>query len=177
MDEHTTKERRLKCDILEKNVLRKALQKRLLTLDQWTEKLSNKKNNQHQKRLNNSVSRYQEEIEPLKKELLQMGDDLEKRIKDEMAYSEEEIKTFQASLDEEAKTLEKAQKDMEASKKKEKKEADKTTEKIPGLKRLIKEEMKKVKTAEKELKSEEHDKALFTMELKRIAMERKLYSN
>ena len=179
MDEHTTKERRLKIDILKKNVLRKKLQKRLLSLDNWTEKLTHKKNKQHQKRLHKSITRYQDEIEPLKKELLELGDDLEKRIKGEMSYSEEEIKAFQESLDQETKTQEKAKKELEASEKKdEKKEnAEKTQEKIPSLKKLIKEEIKKVKTAEKELKSEEHDKALFTLELKRIAMERKLYSN
>lgn len=175
MEAHTAKERKLKSDIIQKNILRKDLLKRLSTVNRWTEKLTQIKNLQKQKKIEASIARYQEGIEPLKKELILMCEDLENRIKEEMTYSEEEVKAFQASLQKSIKELKKVQKSLDEADKKDDK-SEKSPETMPRLKRLLREETKKIKRDEKELQSEERDKVLFTLELKRIALDRELFS-
>lgn len=175
MEAHTAKERNLKSDIIQKNILRKDLQKRLSTINRWTEKLAQTKNLQKQKKIETSIARYQEGIEPLKKELILMYEDLENRIKEEMAYSEEEVKAFHASLEQSTQELKKVQKSLDEAEKKDDK-SEKSPETKPRLKRLLREETKKIKSDEKELQSEEKDKLLFTLELKRIALDKELFS-
>jgi len=171
MKSRTAKERKLKTDIVQKNVIRKDLEKRLSTIRRWTEALSRTHRLQRKKKLEASIARYKDQAEHLKKELLSKDEELEKRIKEEMAYSEEEIEAFRTRLNRGAKELQKAQKKLEETK------SQKSPETKPRLEKLLKEESNKVKRDEKELKSEERDKALFTLELKRIALERKLYGS
>jgi len=175
MEAHTKKERKLKSEIIQKNILRKDLQKRLSSINRWTEKLAQTKNLQKQKRIEASIDRYQKRIELLKKELILMCEDLENRIKEEMAYSEEEVKAFHASLEQSTKELKKVQQSLEEAEKKDD-TSEKSQETKPRLKRLLREETKKIKRDEKELQSEERDKALFTLELKRIALDREMFS-
>lgn len=179
MDAHTAKERRLKTDIIEKNVLRRELERRLSQMNRWQEELTKVKKQRKKKKLEGTIDRYQSCIEDMKKELLQLDDDLEKRIKKEMTYSEEEIKSFQKDLEKHAKGLQKVQDSLkEAEKEKEPAEGEaQTPEKKIHLKKLLKEEVKKVEQDKKELKSEERDKEIFTLELKRITLDRKLYSS
>ena len=66
MDAHTTKERRLKRDIIHKNIVRKDLHGKTTAIKNWTEKLAESKKQQRLKRIEKSIIRYQEEIEPLK---------------------------------------------------------------------------------------------------------------
>jgi len=175
MKSHTAKERKLKTDITQKNALRRNLEKRLSAINRWTGELSKTRNLQRRKKLEASIARYQDQVEHLKKELLNKDEDLEKRIKEERTYSEEEIKAFQSQLDRDIKAFQKTQKKLEETKKSEGK-----TEGTPAtkgrLEKLLKQESARVKKDEKELKAEEKDKVLFTLELKRIALEQKLYT-
>ena len=179
MESHTAKERKLKTDIIEKNILRKDLKKKLSAISRWKKKLDQTNNHQKRKKMESSLVRYQDGIEALTKELLSMGEDLEKRIKDEMTYSKDEITAFQTSLEKHAEELKKIQ---ESIKKEDAKpeESDKdrpSQESKFHLAKLLKEEVKKMKKDKKELKSEERDKALFTLELKRIALDRKIFGS
>ncbi len=176
MKSHTAKERKLKTDITQKNALRRNLEKRLSAMRWWTQELSKTRNLQKRKKLEASITRYKEQVERLKKELLSKDEELEKRIKEERTYSEEEIKAFQSQLDRDIKAFQNTQKKLEETKKGEGK-----TQKTPAMKshleKLLKQESARVKKDEKELKSEERDKVLFTLELKRIALEQKLYGS
>ncbi|MFH1941352.1 MAG: hypothetical protein ABIL68_04550 [bacterium] len=173
MEAHAGVERKLKTDIIRKNILRKDIEKKFLAITRWTEQLQTSRNKQKRKKMEASAARYREQIAPMKIQLLSMGEDLEKWIKEEMAYSEEEVKAFQARLEKDTKELQKVQKNLEEAEKK--KTDEKTPENKHAIKKLLKEESDKVKKDEQELESEEKDKSLFTLELKRIAVERKLY--
>lgn len=179
MESHTAKERKLKTDIIEKNILRRDLKKKFSAINRWKKKLNQTNNLQKRKKMESSIVRYQDGIEPLMKELLHMGEDLEKRIKDEMNYSEEEITAFQTNLEKHAKELERIQDNL----KKEDAKPEESDKDRPSqgskfqLAKLLKEEVKKMRKDEKELKSEERDKALFTLELKRIALDRKIFGS
>lgn len=176
MDAHTAVERKLKADIISKNQIRKDVEKRLTAIRRWQDALSAKKNEQKRARIKRSIARYQADVDRMKEELLRSGEELEKRIKAEMAYSEEEIKDFENRLDKDLKAMEKAKKALEEEGKKEEGPKDESkAESIPNLKKRLSEDLKKIAADEKELKSEERDKILFTIELKRIAMERKLF--
>ena len=177
MDVHTAKERRLKSDIVENNVLRRELEKRISKVRLWTEEIAGSKNHRRKKKLQQSVTRYQACVDDLKQELLLKDEDLEKRIKEEMAYSEDEIKVFQADLEKHVKELRKIEASLEAAKKEKhvpKAEEQAAVKKV-HLRKLLKQEAKKIKLDEKELVSEERDEAIFTHELKRIALDRKLF--
>lgn len=176
MESHTAKERKLKADIIQKNSLSKKLQKHLSAIRRWTEELNKTHRLRRQRKLKASITRYQEQVVRLRDELLRRCDTLETRIKKEMAYSEEEVKAFKTRLTKDVKALQKTQQNLEET------EKDKTASKAdpaikPRLEKLLKEEFQKVKKDEKALKSEERDKALFTLELKRMALERKLYGS
>jgi hypothetical protein len=174
MEAHAGVERKLKADIIRKNILKRDLEKKFSAINRWTENLQKLKNNQKRKKLEASIARYREQAESMKSRLLRMDEDLEKRIKEEMAYSEEEIKTFKVRLGKHTEELQKAKKSLEEAQK------EKTDEQKPEtkhtIKKLLKEESKKVKKNEQEIQSEENDDALFTLELKRIAVEQKLYA-
>ena len=87
MEAHTAKERKLKSDIIQKNIVRRNLQNRLSAIHRWSEQLTNLHNHQKHKRIEASIKRYQEQIDHLQKELFRMGEGLEKEIKEEMTYS------------------------------------------------------------------------------------------
>ena len=176
MDTHTTKERQLKSDIAEKNALRRELEKRLARVSRWREDVAQTKNHKRKKKLESTIARYQTTIEDLKQQLLCMNDALEKRIKEEMAFSEDEIKAFQADLEKHSKELKKIKVALtEADKEKQTPEKEAAANEFHAQK-LLKAEARKIRQDEKELESEARDKALFTLELKHIALDRKLFS-
>ncbi len=193
MKARTATERNLKHDINQKNILRRDLEKRWAAVKRWKAQLETSKKKLHRNKIESSIARYEKEIEILLAELLRRSEDLEKRIKKEMAISEDEIKAFQADREKHAEAVKKAEKALEAKEEKSAKkktdedkaaeegsEAPGTDEKSPEatqtLKKKLAEEKKKVRQDEKELTSEERDKILFIEELKRIAEDKKSYS-
>jgi hypothetical protein len=177
MDKHTPIERRLKTDIIRKNLLRKSLQKKLFSVRRWSELLLKSPKNQQKKRYQESIDRYMAQIGFLKKELLKRNETLEKQIQKEMKFSEDEVKAFQAELNKELKALEKIQKELDETSEKEKSARNKNEVQLKKrrLEKMLADESKKMMESEKELISEKRDEALFTLELKRIALEKELY--
>ena len=177
MDTHTTKEKQLKSDIAEKNIIRRELEQRLVRVHRWNDDIARTKNSRRKKKLESTIARYKVQIDDLKEELLCMNEDLEKRIKEEMAYSEDEIKAFQNDLEKHAKELQKIKETLtedEKEKQNPEKEKQAAADKFHAQK-LLKAEARKIRQDEKELESEARDKALFTLELKHIALDRKLF--
>jgi len=177
MDKHTPIERQLKTDIIRKNLLRKSLQKKLFSIRRWSELLLKSPKNQQKKRYQDSIDRYTVQIGGLKKELLKRNETLEKRIISEMKFSEDEVKTFQAELKKEVKALDKIQKELDETSEKQKSTKNKIELQLKKrrLVKMLADESKKMSESEKELVSEKRDEALFTLELKRIALEKELY--
>lgn len=176
MNTHTAVERRLKADINDKNILRKEMEKDMAAVRRWKATLDKTKSLQKQKKLMESITRYEFMIDTYRAELIEWGEELEDRIREEMAYSEEEVKAFQADLDKHLKEVKKIEADMaKAEKEKKGEEGEGVKPAKVGLNKLLKSEIKKIQQDQKELQSEERDKALFTLELKRIAVERELY--
>jgi hypothetical protein len=180
MENHTALERKLRADLMQKNVMRKSLEKKLSRIDAWNQILEKTHNPRKKAKLSGSISRYQEETENLKKELFVINEDLEKRIKAEMKFSEDEIKNFQKQLEQDQAELNKVKAKIEDVKKDETKAKTKTdlslVEKRIRLEKLLKADTKKVQEDIKELDSEARDKALFTLELKRISVDKTLFN-
>jgi len=178
MNNHTAVERKLKTDIYEKNRVRKILFKHIATLNRWEVKQENASSKKLQRKLAGSIARYQAEMDILIQILQLMNDDVEKRIRDEMTFSEDEIKAFQKKLEVNAKTLEETKKELKNAKKAKDKSDSDTPSPQPQihLKKLLKAEIKQIQADEAELVSEERDKILFTHELKRITLDRTLFS-
>ena len=173
MEARTNQERRLKADIIRKNILRKDLEQCMSAIDRWETGLQQTRSKQKQQKRRTSIARYEQKAEPLKKKIVEMGADIEKRIKKEMAVSEDEIKAFEDKLKKELKEFNTLQKKLEETEKK--KPKPETLNLRRTLERRLKEEFKAIEKDKAELKSEERDKILFTQELKRIALERQLY--
>ncbi len=181
MDQHTAVERRLKTDIHFKNTIRKDLVESVRQLHQWQERLGTVKNVRKEKKLRRSVERYREFIEDVRSFLEPLLDELEKNIREEMDFSEEEIRRFAEEVKEESKLAAEAREAYEKAKAAAEKAADGklSPDELAALKksyskawRAFRLEKHRLEDARKELKSEEMDKKIFEMELKRIQVER-----
>lgn len=181
MNDHTTSERRLKTDIHYKNSLRKDLVDSFRQLHVWQEKLNVIHNKRKEKKLAQTVQRYQDFIDDIRLFLSPLLDELEEAIKDEMSFSKDEIKEFRQEVKEETKLASEArvayQKAREATEDVEGKKLE--TEELARLRdiyskawRAFRLEKHKLEDAEQELKSEEIDRKIFARELKRIHVER-----
>jgi hypothetical protein len=182
VNQHNILERQLKNDIHFKNTVRRELAFSLNQLHSWQEKLSIISNIRKEKKLNGTVIRYANYIHELKLYLTPVLDDLETRIKAEMDFSVTEIEQFKNEVKTEAEDASRARIAFEKARAllagtEEKKEPDPVelaAARIAYSKafksfRLEKTELENVK---KELQSELHDREIFTLELKRILVER-----
>ena len=177
---HTPVERRLKADIIGKNIVRRDLERSTFLIRRSREKLRKCRNHRHASRYGSTVRRHQRRIEELRVELLQRNADLEKRIMQEMKYSENEVEEFKTQLKKEIEEMEEARSGLAKIK-----AAQKTLEKIEDQQDTAKEitratrrlfrETADVKRIEKEVSSEQRDEMLFTQELKEIEIDRLIY--
>ncbi len=181
MNDHTTMERRLKTDIHYKNAVRRDLVDSVRQLHDWQEKLNKLHNIRKEKKLRKTVERYRGFIEDMRSFLSPLLDELEEGIKEEMSFSEDEIEEFKQEVQEETKLASEAriafEKARDAS---DKAEGDKVEpDELVALKeayskawRAFRLEKHRLDEASEELESEQTDREIFKMELKRIHVER-----
>ncbi len=192
---HTSVERKLKTDIIQKNIVRKQLEKKMSQVTRYTHQREKATSNRWHKRHATTINRLQGEIAELREQLNPLNADLEARIKAEMEFSEEEVEAFRAQYQQEhaemiaarqrvdaiQSDLEETQSeespagestdtasDSEASEEIHQKEAE-----LARAERAMKE--KDVEEVQREIESEEKDKVFFTRELRRIIAEREIY--
>ncbi len=92
---HNPVERRIKSDIVLKNTIRKQLQKDIALVMKWSVVAKNGNNNRLIKRSIDGIKRYSKKIQGNKVTVLNMIDDLEKRINAEMDFSKTEVNQLQ----------------------------------------------------------------------------------
>ena len=74
VDIHTTVERRLKKDVIAKNIIRRDMEKIMFLIRRLSEKLRKCKNNQKTSRYNSTIKRQRKKVAQLRFELLQRND-------------------------------------------------------------------------------------------------------
>ena len=185
MNDHTVAERRLKTDIHYKNTMRRDLVYSVRRLHDWQEELSRIQNKRKEKKLQGTVKRYKDFIVDMQSFLAPLLDELEAAIKEEMDFSEEEIVQFKEEVKEETDLAAKAREAF--NKARENVETNDETklepEELAALReayskawRAFRLEKHRLEEAETELKSEQTDRKIFEMELKRIHVERHFIS-
>lgn len=98
-DSSTVKQ--IKTDISRKNELRSELEKSVILIGQWKDKLAKSNSFQKQKQYSASIKRYITKVEQMCAILRKMNEDLDKRIREAENFSDTEIKRFQLQLEEE----------------------------------------------------------------------------
>ena len=196
--EHNPIERKIKSDLIKKNTIRKKLEQDLSIIKKWVEKLDKIKNNQRINRYLESIIRYSKKIKKNKIILNKLLLDLEHRIKTELKYSKAEVEELQElyrkEYDEMVDSLLlmiRAEKGQLSNKEKSNitgvaienfaekyKEKNKNTYPkefiLAKIKNHFKKDTKNVNAVEKEIISEEKDKNLFKIELRRIFLEKEV---
>ena len=181
MGEHTILERKLKTDIHYKNAVRRDLVDSVRQLHEWQERLNNLHNIRREKKLRKTVDRYRGFIEDMRTFLSPMLDELEDSIKEEMSFSEDEIKEFKQEVQEETILATEARIAFEKARDAADNSVDSKLEpdELVALKeayskawRAFRLEKHRLDEANEELKSEQTDRDIFKMELKRIHVER-----
>jgi hypothetical protein len=182
----TNFEQRLKRDIGAKNQISSRLGNLTRKAAGFQSDAETTGNRRKQKKYTSTYERLSTEIAELAKAILQQGDELEKRIHDEMKISHGEIQDFKASYEKEyaeakaaAAKLKKAEHDWHLAERSFKKASAKDQKKLEELSNLVGKaraasarEQEDVNKAGREVESEERDKVFFRLELKRIAAER-----
>ena len=195
--EHNPVERKIKTDIILKNTLRKQLQNDISFVMKCAAQVKEANNNRIKKRCIDSIKRYSKKIQANKAAVLNMIEDLDKRIDEEMKISKTEVSRLQGFFQKE---YDEMVGELLLMLKVEKGElTDEEKSKISGIsieefassigdkdkpkvhlskefllakaRKLFNIEAKDVKDVEKELASEEKDKVLFQNELKRMVIE------
>lgn len=185
MNDHTVAERRLKTDIHYKNTMRRDLVYSVRRLHDWQEELSKIQNKRKEKKLLGTVKRYKDFIVDMQSFLAPLLDELETAIKEEMDFSEEEIVQFKNEVKEETDLATKAREAF--TKARENVETNDETklepEELAALReayskawRAFRLEKHRLEEAQTELKSEQTDRKIFELELKRIHVERHFIS-
>ncbi len=103
---NTTIKRKLKCDINQKNKIRREIEKRIATVRLWRKELEVSKSFQKQKRYSASIKRYIAEIEGLRAKLNRMNEGLDKRINELGECSVSEIKETRSQVEQEIRNIE-----------------------------------------------------------------------
>ncbi|RKZ06067.1 hypothetical protein DRQ25_14745 [Candidatus Fermentibacteria bacterium] len=181
MNQHTIVEKRLKTDIHYKNAVRRDLVDSVRQLHDWQEKLNQLHNIRKEKKLKKTVERYRGFIEDMRTFLAPLLDELEDGIKEEMSFSEDEIKEFKLEVKEETILASEAriafEKARDAADSAENSKLE--PEELVALKeayskawRAFRLEKHRLDEATDELQSEQTDRDIFKMELKRIHVER-----
>lgn len=181
MNEHTVAERKLKTEIHYKNTLRRDLVYSVRQLHEWQEKLAVTANLRKAGKLRGTIERYRGFIADLRSFLVPMLQEIEEAIRTEMNFSETEIAQFRAEVGEEMQSaalareaFRKASTSLES--------ADRSRlapEELAAMKqayskawRAFRLEKHRLNASTGELASEQTDRQIFELELKRIQVER-----
>ncbi|MBI2900041.1 MAG: hypothetical protein HYY17_07635 [Planctomycetes bacterium] len=181
----TNVEQKLKGDIGHKNRHAALLRARLAEAAKYRRLAAETRNRRKSKQYAASADRLQAEIERLRACVLDCGRDLDKRIREEMKISEQEVADFQKRYEKELAEYRQAHADAKvktedhalaavgwrhASQEERKKLTELQTVAAKARAQETKEQKDAAKV-QKELDSEARDKAFFSLELKRIAVE------
>ena len=185
---HNQRERRLFTDLNEKNRLAGEFRRLSNSVRQWQDRMGKRRGERWQKRYGQAIRRAEVRLEELQRELPSRAEDLKTRIEEEQQISKSEIEAFEKQYKKEVRELKKAQEKLaaaseafskaEAVTKSRSMERQKTaavlaefSRKRRNAAREARREAKDVKTAEKEITSEEQDKQVLSYELRRIVAE------
>ncbi len=185
---HNQRERRLFTDLNEKNRLVGEFRRLSNSVRQWQDRMGKRRGERWQKQYGQAIRRAEVRLEELQRELPSRAEDLKTRIEEEQQISKSEIEAFEEQYKKEVRELKKAQEKLaaagEAFSKAEAKTKSRSMErqqtaavlaefsrKRRNAAREARREAKDVKTAEKEITSEEQDKQVLSYELRRIVAE------
>lgn len=185
---HNARERRLFTDLNEKNRLAGEFRRLSNSVRQWQDRMGKRRGERWQKRYGQAIRRAEVRLEELQRELPSRAEDLKTRIEEEQQISKSEIEAFEKQYKKEVRELKKAQEKLaaageafskaEAETKSRSMERQQTAAVLAELSRKrrnaareARRETKDVKTAEKEITSEEQDKQVLSYELRRIVAE------
>lgn len=188
MAAHNPRERRLFTDLNEKNRLAGEFRGLSNSVRQWQDRMGKRRGKRWQKQYGQAIRRAEVRLEELQRELLSRAEDLKTRIEEEQQISKSEIEAFEKQYKKEVRELKKAQEKLAAvSEAFSKAEAETKSRSIErqqtaavlaefsrnrrNAAREARREAKDVKTAEREITSEEQDKQVLSYELRRIVAE------
>ena len=97
--------KKLKHDINQKNAMRREIERLILVVKRWNEKLSRSKSFQEQSRYSASIKNYIEKIDNLRSQLILMNEDIDKRIRETGTCSTSEVEDFKSRLGKEVRDL------------------------------------------------------------------------
>ena len=177
-------ERRLRVDIEERHKLRNQLEKTRSVIARLSQKLGHTKKKRLNSRYSATIERLNAEIKTLERMLNEMNVDLQKRITDEMEFSEEEVQRFKEQYQKEYAGMQEAESKLRAIED----EADETNVEetsdeepvskeamVARTRRMLRRERRIVEEIQREISSEERDRALFVRELQQIMAELEAY--
>lgn len=201
----TINEKKLKSDIFKRNTIRSEIERKVVAVSRWAEKLADLKDFQGQKKYAISIKRYIADIELLRIKLNQINEDVGKNIRELGKFSDSELNEFTSCLEHELGDIE-TKKDSERKKvsKKEIKEIKNARATLAELKgrgnvqvkiekarRKVDKDIEEIELAIGNIvrlnrlltkvsagarsTSGDNDEALYTQELKSIAREKAIY--
>jgi len=97
--------KKLKHDINQKNAMRREIERLILVVKRWNENLSRSKSFQEQSRYSASIKHYIVKIDNLCSQLMQMNEDIDKRIRETGTCSTSEVEDFKSQLGKEVRDL------------------------------------------------------------------------
>ena len=97
--------KKLKHDINQKNAIRREIERLILVVKRWNENLSRSKSFQEQSKYSASIKHYIVKIEKLRSQLIQMNEDIDKRIRETVTCSTSEVEDFKSLLGQEVRDL------------------------------------------------------------------------
>lgn len=93
--------KKLKHDINQKNAVRREIERLVLVVNRWNNKLSKSQSFQEQSKYTASIKRSLSKIESLRSRLMKMNEDIDRRICETAAYTSSEVEDFKSQLEKE----------------------------------------------------------------------------
>ncbi len=189
---HNARERGLLSAIQEKNELAARFRGLARDISRWTRRMGRKRSLRWHKRYSSGIRQRTDELKSLRPELLRRCEDLEKRIRDETKISGAEVRVFQEQYRKEVEELREARARLERAGQAwapsdpgvrttqgvgtgEGSEEHRASSLIEGLRKRrrkayleARKEAKDVEAVQRELTSEERDRELFDLELRKV---------
>ncbi len=99
-------EKELKQDIHKKNLIRSEIERHLVSISRWKDKLINLRSFKGQSKYADSIKRYISEIESLRASLNKLNEDVDKQIREVGKFSDSEVKEFSSKLEQKISDIE-----------------------------------------------------------------------
>ncbi len=99
-------EKELKQDIHKKNLIRSEIERHLVSISRWKDKLINLRSFKGQSKYADSIKRYISEIESLRASLNKLNEDVDKHIREVGKFSDSEVKEFSSKLEQKISDIE-----------------------------------------------------------------------